>query len=278
MRLGEVVESFLEDVRHSVSHYTLDWYQKHLQILSPLFDRPIETITARDLKTIYRDFEEKGYSPYTLHGLLRAWRRLFRWALQAGITERYPMTLPFPKLPDEPPKAISDEDLRRLLQAARRKPRDYALVLFLADTGVRLSGLLGLTWDRLDLDAGRALVTEKGKSRFVFFGEATAQALREWKRLAPEGEPRVFPLAADGVYALLHRLARKAGVRGPYNPHSFRHALARRLLLNGGNLAQVSHILGHSTVQVTVQFYARFSIHELQEFHRKYNHLPLPPE
>lgn len=275
MRLEEAIKAFLEDSRH-LSPETLKWYEKHLRLLEPLFHKHLDEITSRDLQEIYRKFKQRDYSPYTLHGILRAWRRLFRWAVRAGLTDRYPMTLPFPRLPDEPPKAISDDDLRCLLQTARKKPRDYALILFLADTGVRLTGLLSLTWDRLDLDAGRALVTEKGRSRFVFFGEATTQALREWKRLSPKGDSRVFPLTASGVYALLRRLARQCGIRGPYNPHSFRHAVARRLLMNGGNLAQVSHILGHSTVQVTVQFYARFRIQELQEFHRKYNRLPLP--
>jgi len=275
MRLAEAIQAFMEDSRR-LSPETLNWYKKHLRLLEPLFDKRLDEISSYDLRGLYRKLEQRDYSPYTLHGILRAWRRLFRWAIQVGLTERYPMTLPFPRLPDEPPKGISDEDLRRMLAEARKKPRDYALVLFLADTGVRRSGLLSLTWDDVLLDIRRALVREKGKVRMVFFGEETERALRRWREEAPPDEPRVFPLTENGLYDLLRRLAQRAGVEGPYNPHAFRHALARRLLMNGGNLAQVSQILGHSTVEVTVRFYGRFSVDELQRFHARYNRLPLP--
>ena len=70
---------------------------------------------------------------------------------------------------------------------------------------------------------------------------------------------------------MLRRLARKAGITGPVNPHSFRHGFAREYLLSGGDLATLADLLGHSDVQVTWQSYAIFRTSELQAKHDKHS-------
>jgi integrase/recombinase XerD len=73
---------------------------------------------------------------------------------------------------------------------------------------------------------------------------------------------------------LLQRVGKRAGVTGRINAHSFRHAFARNFLRNGGNLAVLGRLLGHSPGSpVTARFYAVFDDRELQGFHDQYSPL-----
>jgi site-specific recombinase XerD len=81
-------------------------------------------------------------------------------------------------------------------------------------------------------------------------------------------------LTADGVRLILKRIAHQAGVRGRCNPHAFRHRFVRELLSNGCDLATASQLAGHSSVQVTAAFYARWTTDELRDKHAQFARLP----
>jgi len=285
MLLKEVVETFIALQEGHLSERTVVWYRFYLRpLVEHLGGREIASLRPPDIHEYYRLLRQRAEqnSDYSLFNFARAARRFFRWAREEEYIERnLARRLPLPRVPKPDPKGISDDDLRILLKAAQDNPRDYAILLFLADTGARLGGVASLTLDRLEIERRRAIVLEKGKggkkARVVFFGQTTADALRKWLDVrADTGDDRVFLLSGDGIYQILKRLARRTGIKGRWNPHSFRHAFARRLLSNGASLGVVSHLMGHSTVNVTVDYYARFAYDELQEFHDKYSTLPLP--
>jgi site-specific recombinase XerD len=227
-----------------------------------------------------------GLSPYTLHGYARAWRTFFRWCVQQDYLHHNPaILLKQPPLPEQPPKALLPEDLARLLAVAHDDPRDYAIVCFLADTGCRVGGLVGLLLADLNFETGRAVVREKGcggerKSRTVYMKACTVEALRAYLRAHPcEAEARVFqgqrgPLTTSGVYQLFKRLAHKAKITGRHNPHAFRHGFARGALQNGADIGTVAQLLGHSDVSITVRFYSRWSDEELKAKHATVSWLP----
>jgi len=187
-----------------------------------------------------------------------------------------------PRLPDPDPKAITTEDLTAILEAARSSRRDYAIVLFLADTGCRLAGITGLRIQDLDLERSEATVWEKGaggngKSRIVYFGERTAEALRRYLEIRPKTDSdRVWigtrgPLGKWGIYHVLRRLAEKARIEGRWNPHAFRHGWAKAALEAGADLGTVSQVLGHSDIVVTHRHYGRWTDGELGERARKFS-------
>jgi len=70
---------------------------------------------------------------------------------------------------------------------------------------------------------------------------------------------------------MIRRRAKEAGISGRVNPHAFRHAFARDYLLNGGDLATVSELMGHSGLDVTKDNYAIFNVRELQAKHALYS-------
>lgn len=301
MLLSEALREFDLALVGSAADSTRTWYRRRLGALVEFLGDPdVAAVSAADLRRWKASLVERdrrwsehpsrpevagGFSPWTLHGYVRAARRFFGWLAREGYVKRNPAGgLELPPLPDEPPKAIGRADLAKMLEAARASgARDYALVRFLADTGCRVGGLVGLTLGELSLERRRALVWEKGrggkrKARTVFFGEETAEALQAWLTERPDGTGYVFvgkrgKLSEGGVYQILRRLAALAGVEGRFNPHSFRHGWARAALEEGADLGTVSQILGHSGIAVTHQFYARWADEELAARHERFSWL-----
>ncbi len=303
MKLSQAVELFLTSVRaDGLSDQTRVWYQYCLcRLVQYLSDPSLDAVTADDLRRFVADLRTKdtrwanhkfrksisgGFSPSTIQGYVRSIKRLFNWLEEneyMTIDQNPAVRLKKPKLPAPQPKEISIENIRALLKFSHEsKPfpeRDYAIILFFADTGCRVGGLIGLHLSDLDLKNKQAFVTEKGrKPRFVFFSDSTKAALKKWLAVRPKQTDFVFVTARGqmtvwGVGQLMRRLKRRAGIQGRVNPHSFRHSFAKRYLNNGGDLATLADILGHTDVLVTKKFYSVFTTEELKRKHKQ--HSPL---
>jgi len=271
---------------------TRKWYKQRLGALVEfLGDVEVEEITITRLREwrewlVERDGRwqghptrpevEGGLSPWTVHGYVRAVRAFCNWLVREELLISSPAArLRLPPRPSNPPKAVSPDDVARMLEVA--DVRDRAIVCVLAATGCRVGGLCDLRLADLELEhePARAMVREKGrsgkKSRLVFFGPQTVRALRDWLKIRPDhasGDDHIFwgqrgPLTEGGVYQVLRRLAVRARIKGRFNPHAFRHAFARGALENGADLGTVSQLLGHSTITVTNEFYGRWTQDEL---------------
>lgn len=305
MNVEEAVQLFINARTGEVSTETIEWYKRRLGLFVQYSGtRDVKTITIDDLRAYRvaliarttrwethptRPTEEGGFSPYTLHQLIRTVRTFFKWLQKDGKNETNPAEdLGLPELPETPPKEVTEADLKTLLNYAKKhaSARDYALLCFIADTNVRAAGVTGLKIKNLDLTINQALVMEKGnggnqRGRYVSFKDRTAQALRIWLEQHPGGE-YVFcstknhakPLTTSGVHSLLERMAKEAGVTGRHNPHGFRHGWAMGALRRGADLATVSQAMGHSSITVTAKFYARWSDRELRERHKRFSRLP----
>ena len=303
MILNRAFQLFLNAKRGEVSEETIKWYQRRLSLLLQRFgEYEIETITTDDLREYRaslmdkdtrwenhpsRPSEDGGLSPYTLHQYVRSVRTFFKWLAEEGKIETNPAArLGLPPLPKNPPKAVNEDDLVKMLDYAAQhaSKRDYALLCFIADTNARAGGVAGLVVDDLDLENRTAIVREKGRGgnacgRAVSFKQRTAEALRQWLEECPRGtyvfvSKRRSHLTPSGIHTIIEKIAEKAGVQGRHNPHGFRHGWAMGALRRGADLATVSQDLGHSSVVVTADFYARWSTKELAERHEKFSWLP----
>jgi len=270
--VDELINAYLDAISGVLAPATVDWYRRSLAPLHRAYaGRDIETITLQELRRWRRMLLETR-APTTVHGYYRAARRLFRWAVEEGYLDVSPMVrMRPPRIPDRPPKHLTDEDLARVLAACRR-PRDEALVRFLADTGCRVGGLVGMTPDDLHLNARRARVVEKGgKTRRVAYGHITARALAAYLMVRPAGAGLWMgtqgPLTRYGVDQLLKRLAQRGGATGVVSAHAFRHRFARVWLERGGNMAILSQALGHADTVITAKYYARWSEDEVLAWH-----------
>lgn len=304
MMLSEAIEALavatLADGRSERT--AQDYRQKLGALLAFLGDREADTVTAGDLRRFLVELRTRstryvgtanrreipgGLAVASIAGYVRAVKRLFAWLLEEEAIPANPARrIKSPRLARGEPKAYHAEDFPRLLAAtAGDDPlsrRDRALLLFLADTGCRVAGLSGLCMADLDMEGMTARVTEKGaKVRRVPFSKPTRAALAAWLAVRPTvGHDRVWAslgtrgapwLTEEGIRQVLRRLGTRAGVTGPVNPHAFRHGFAREYLLNGGDLATLADLLGHSDVQVTWQHYAIFRTAELAVKHERHS-------
>jgi len=191
-----------------------------------------------------------------------------------------------PRPPKIKPKAITPRQFASLLQAARAYPdslqaiRNTAILAILGDTGARIGEVLSLTVDTLDLENKRAWVLSKGNEREIFFTFFTARLLRQWMDVRDSLDKHIFtsmtvgsPLTGSGVYQMLQRLKRQAGVRGKVSAHRFRHGFAVEFVKNGGDVSVLASLLGHGSITTTAAFYAVFSGDELKKLHDEINPL-----
>jgi len=265
-------------------------------------DVQVETITVGDLRryvaglwdemTLYADHPYHvarvgTLSPFTVSGRVRALKRLFNWLESEGIIEINPVRkIKTPRPRCDEPKAASMVAFRALLRATEGGGlddlRDRAILFLLGDTGCRVGGLCGLRVQDVDLDRGLVSLKEKGgKSRLMPVNPPTVDAVRGWLAVRPGDQgPALFVslstskhggLGPAGVGQMLKRRARRAGVAGPVNPHSWRHFFAKEYLLAGGDLATVSDLMGHSSIEVTKSSYAIFTLGELRAKHARYS-------
>ena len=290
MKLSETVKQFMDARRGMISPATKALYDYALNdLVDFLDDLDVERISLPDLRAYRGNLFDRPLSQHSIHQRIRTVKTLFRWLADEELLPRdISHRLQLPSLGNEPPKGIAESDLQKLIAAAKSSPRDLALVLFLADTGARVGGVVGLKIADLDLEHRRAVVREKGrmgqpKTRRLYFSPMTADALREWvaarnfrqdylryKTDAVFTGKAGAAITRHGITSILADIAERAGVEGRHNPHSFRHGLARAMIERGADLARVSRILGHSGVAVTAKFYAVFADNELQAAHDQF--------
>lgn len=223
-----------------------------------------------------RSEQAGGLSPVTISGRIQSAKALFDWCVRREYLEKSPGShLRRPRVDNrcDGSKVMAVEDLARLVAVAEKRAeagrppacagrRDLALLLFLVETGCRVGECASLRVGWLDLEEGDGLVEGKTGQRAVDFTWVTAEALGAWLAVRPAaGHNLVWVgrygsgLSAGGIYGVLRRLAKEAGVKGRFNPHSIRH-LVGQSWADQVNLELVRRKLGHADIRTTAAFYS----------------------
>lgn len=226
----------------------------------------------------------QGLSAEGIQNRVRALKAFFAWLHREGYIETYHLQhLRNFKAPRKIVEVLSEEEIARLLSCANpRSPwgaRDYAIVILMLDSGLRLSELIGLKAAELDIDAGYLKVMGKGgKERIVPFGAATQKALWRYAhhfRPEPARTDHFFlnldgePMTEAGLRSLFKRLGQRSGVTR-LHPHLCRHTFATRYLMNGGDVFSLQQILGHTTLEMVRRYVSLASAHVAVQ-HRKFS-------
>lgn len=281
------ISTFLKIGLQGRSEQTKIWYRSRLYLLGRFLGdtRDLNDVMEIDLIHWRESIEGQGLSPHTLHGYLRAARRLFRWLYKRGmITMDIARELHLPRLPRRGRSGITDQHAALILEEAKRHSvRDYAMLLVFASTNARRGGVGGLLLPHLHVDEPEPFcrqlqVFEKGqKERTVIMDDETLQALRAWLLVRPGGCEHVFvtangsPLKVASVSKVIDRYKARLGIRGRCSPHQWRHRWFRRILSNGMPLAQAAQLGGHETIELTYEYYGQFALAELQEAYDRHH-------
>lgn len=220
--------------------------------------------------------------------LLSALRRFYRYQVREGRLAQDPTALvESPKAGRPLPAALSEQEVEALLAAPDSEApiglRDRAMLELLYAAGLRVSELVAMTLDRLNLRQGVVRTLGKGsKERLVPVGE---EALVWLERYLSQSRPMLLKgrLSSDlfvtqrgeGMtrQAFWYRIklyARQAGIGRALSPHTLRHSFATHLLNHGADLRALQLLLGHSDLSTT-QIYTHVARQRLQELHGKHH-------
>jgi integrase/recombinase XerD len=219
---------------------------------------------------------------------LVAIRGFYRFLVQEKILPNDPTRLiDLPKSGLKLPDVISKEEIELLLNAPdTAKPigvRDAAMLELLYAAGLRVSELINLKLQDINLEAGFVRIFGKGsRERIVPIGAHAREKVNTYlktvrsKRLKQTSSPYLFvaraakPMTRQGFWKLLRRYAMKAGLKKKITPHSLRHSFASHLLEGGADLRAVQVMLGHVDI-ATTQIYTHVTRDHLQKLHQKFH-------
>lgn len=189
-----------------------------------------------------------------------------------------------PRLKRGLPKALSNSDIERMLDApdrtTREGVRDAAILELFYSCGLRISELAKLPLRDVSLEEGAIRVRGKGaKVRLVPIGARATDRVRAWMAVRADEHARDETLFVNGrgrrmsrtgVWLVVKRYARAANVRQNVTPHMLRHTFATHLLDNGADLRAVQEMLGHKDI-ATTQIYTHVSTDRLSKAHRAFH-------
>jgi integrase/recombinase XerC len=223
-------------------------------------------------------------APDTVLTRFRILRALFRWAEAEEIVGRSPMTgLREPSAPLQPPPVLSSDQLRDLFATCKgrkdfRSRRDLAILAFLADTGVRVGELVGMTVDGLDFDGGTVMVLGKGeRRRIVAFSDRVGKVLLTYLRLRSAhrlaDDPHVWigargPLREAAIWKIVKDRGSEAGIDGLF-PHRLRHTFAHTFRLKGGDEGDLAQLGGWRSPAMLARYGASAASERAVEAHRR---------
>lgn len=290
------VQQFLDFllVEKGYSNNTIVAYRNDLAQLVKYLTIEKEMSEPLDWRKVDRDtiidyilhLKEREYASSTVARKSAAVKSFFHFLFQMRVlTDDPTATLESPRVKKRLPRSASPEDIEQLLKAPQgdtpKALRDSALLELLYATGMRVTELISLDLDGVDLDTGTVRCYGKGaKERLMPIHARAVDALRRYLEkgrpqfLREDGEkalflnPRGQRLTRQGLWLIVKQYVEQAGLSSVITPHTLRHSFATHMLNRGANLRNVQHLLGHASL-ATTQVYTRVSGDRLREVYNE---------
>ncbi|MEN6474966.1 MAG: site-specific tyrosine recombinase XerD [Syntrophaceae bacterium] len=244
-------------------------------------------ITAEHLRDFTSQSKHSGLKPASINRRLTAIRQLYRFLLQEELVDSDPTRdLVRAKSGVFLPEVLSIEEVDRLLGAPDCSTplglRDKAMLELLYATGLRVSELVGLKLQNLNLHVGYLMTRGKGgKERLVPLGESALARVQEYLGC---GRPQLVHKAVDVLFCsnrgtamtrqnfwyIIKRYAVACGIFKSISPHTLRHSFATHLLSGGADLRSVQMMLGHADISTT-QIYTHITSQRLKDIHTRFH-------
>ena len=273
---AHTVKSYREDLGQAIG-----FFRERLGEQSP----PVARLSPRLFRAYLAWLHDQGYAKTTIARRLAAVRSWCRFLCRQGdLTSNPAEGLRAPRQDKKLPHFLSAGQLQELLETPGTTAlghRDRAILETLYSAGLRVSELVGLNLEDVDLDTGVATVRGKGRrERLAMFGGKAVTALRDWlperQTLGPRGkaEMAIFinknggRLTTRSVGRLLEKYLASAGLDRRTSPHTLRHSFATHLLDNGADIRGVQELLGHRSLSTT-QIYTHVTTNRLRDSYHK---------
>lgn len=287
------IDRFIDHVaiEKGLSPNTLAAYRSDLKTFKAHLAKSSKSQTYRgDPKEEVQDFLKKlqrqGLSARSLARILSTLKGFFKFLLkEKQIPENPLQRFRTPKIIPKLPAVINREEIENLISQPNRNDslgiRDWAMMELLYATGLRVSELINLSINDVNLEAGYLRTKGKGgRERIVPIGGAAIRALRAYlagprKDLALRcRSSNLFlgrsgrKITRQGFWKILRKYAQAARIAKRVTPHTFRHSFATHLLEGGADLRSVQSMLGHADISTT-QIYTQVSRDHLKQLHQR---------
>lgn len=287
------LQPFLDSLwlESGLSKNTIAAYQRDLLSFSAWlrkFDTDLAAATRNDILRYQSERMREGRKVRSEARLLSTLRRFYRYLSREEIRDSDPTAqLESPRLGKPLPKSLTEDEVEDLLNQANDNDalglRDRAMLEVLYATGLRVSELVALTFEQVNMRQGLVRCVGKGnKERLVPLGEVCMDWLQ---RYLLESRPvllngqltdDMFPtrrgkaMTRQAFWYLIKRYAKQAEIEKDLSPHTLRHAFATHLLNHGADLRVVQLLLGHSDLSTT-QIYTHVAKERLKSLHAEHH-------
>ena len=286
-RINEFVD-YLTNVKRA-SKNTIASYKRDLIKLNKFLTdsdcNEIDKIPGRNLNSYVLMFEKQGMSTATVSRNIASIKAFFLYLLKQGVISEDPSeTLKPPKIEKKAPMILTIEEINLLLEQPNgttpKEIRDKAMLELLYATGMRVSELINLKVDDVNLSMNYLQCHDENKDRIIPFTKETKEALDNYLKNAREAmckEEQQFlftncqgsPMTRQGFWKIIKYYSAKAGIKKDITPHTIRHSFAMHLVNNGADLKSVQEMLGHSDISTT-QIYMKTNVNtKLKEVYEK---------
>ena len=245
----------------------------------------VHDIKAQDLETYVNVMGEEQFKPATVSRNIASLKAWVHFLQEEGVLqEDISSTLKVPKIEKKIPEIMSMNEVGTLLdQPSSDNPkeiRDKAMLELLYATGIRVTELISLQLEDLNLQMNYITCKDGNKERMIPFGLKAHTALIRYIEFAREkmildSQSHILfvncsgkPMSRQGFWKLIKYYAKKAGITADITPHTLRHSFAAHLVENGADLKSVQEMLGHSDISTT-QIYANMNHNHLREVYKK---------
>ncbi len=276
---GEVdrFEQYLREVKQA-SENTVQSYRRDLmQMITYLEEKEIREaakVTKTSLHGYILHMEEQGKAATTISRMMAAMKAFFNYeCMQACIRRNPAESLHAPKVEKKAPVILSVDQVSALLaQPSGQTPkeiRDKAMLALLYATGIRVSELIGIQMEDINMNIGFLVCRDGERERTIPFGRSAKAALEEYLEharndlLRGKGSDYFFvnctggAMSRQGFWKIIKYYGEKAGIEEDITPHTLRHSFAAHLIARGADMRAVQTILGHSDM-ATTQMYAAY--------------------
>lgn len=272
--MEHLINEFMEYLQNekNISGNTELSYRRDLKKMAAYFDQTgvqkMEEVTEADLKVYLGEMRKEKFAPATISRNIASIRAFFHYLLKKGIIREDPSEyLKAPKIQKKTPEFLTVEEVDRLLRQPSSETgkgiRDKAMLELLYATGMRVSELLNLQTEDINLSFGYVICHDSEKERVLPIGNVSRDALVRYMDKARKlfvkdtKETALFTncsgkaMSRQGFWKVLKGYAEAAGIHRDITPHTLRHSFAVHMLQNGADIKSVQEMLGHSDISST---------------------------
>jgi site-specific recombinase XerD len=270
-RSNKTVQWYVQDTQLFLMHMERTWNGKELSLVGK---KELRDFLAHELA--------RGISRKSLARRISGIKMFFRYLIEEGqVEDNAILAVETPRAEKRLPKTLSQEQMRILFRGIEGdRPldvRNMALLSFLYGTGARVSELVALNREDLDLHTGLVRLRGKGgRERIVPAGSFVMERIARWFEMRHDSSEAVFTslggrrISERHVRNIIGATLRATALSLPLSPHGMRHSFATHLLENGADIRVVQELLGHMSLSTT-QVYTHVARDRLVSAYRRYH-------